>query len=268
MKSLAILGLALSGAVLISGVSQARPLYIEESAVLTPPSNGFTYSNFGFQAATNGEYALVAAERADTDFDIQDFDALLYRRTSGGWQYVRILASGRRDFNQDDRAFPVTIAMKGTLASTELGDTRTRIFRFGGSDWLAAGAGETLSEGVSIDGDRILYGVNGSWAGRVFEPNGSGGWTTTRLDGQPRCCDDEFWGGPVDLLGDHAVHFRSRAAGDSYLPAPRDRQLAIVVEAAGAVRSIQPRCRGCAPWREGDRRRAQRTLRMEQLVWC
>jgi hypothetical protein len=205
MKSLAILGLALSGAVLISGVSQARPLYIEQSAVLTPPSNGFTYSNFGFQAATNGEYALVAAERADTDFDIQDFDALLYRRTSGGWQYVRILASGRRDFNQDDRAFPVTIAMKGTLASTELGDARTRIFRYGGSDWLAAGAGEALSEGVSIDGDRILYGVNGSWAGRVFEPNGSGGWTTTRLDGQPRCCDDEFWGGPVDLLGDHAI---------------------------------------------------------------
>ena len=85
MKSIAILGVALGGAMLMSGVSQARPVYIEESAVLTPPSNGVTYSNFGFQAATNGEYALVAAERADADDEIQDFDALLYRRTSGGW---------------------------------------------------------------------------------------------------------------------------------------------------------------------------------------
>ena len=59
MKSVAILRLALSSAVLMSGVSQARPVYIEESAVLTPPSNGVTYAAFGFQAATNGEYALV-----------------------------------------------------------------------------------------------------------------------------------------------------------------------------------------------------------------
>jgi len=205
MKSVAILGLALSGAVFISGVSQARPAYIEESAVLTPPSNGFTYSSFGFQAATNGEYALVAAERADADLRRQDFDALLYRRTSGGWQYVRILASGRRDFDEDDRAFPVKIGMKGTLASAELGGARTMIFRYDGTDWSAAGNGQGLSEGVSIDGDRILYGLPYSWNGSVLEPNGSGGWTSTRLQGQPRCCDDEFWGGPVDLLGDHAI---------------------------------------------------------------
>jgi hypothetical protein len=135
MKSIAILGLALSGAVLMSGVSQARPLYIEESAVLTPPSNGVTYSYFGFQAATNGEYALVAAERVRVDSEHQDFDALLYRRTSGGWQYVRILAAAGRNYNQDDLSFPVKIGMKGNLASAELGDTRTMIFRYDGTDW-------------------------------------------------------------------------------------------------------------------------------------
>src|SRR5882672_5019236 len=133
MKSVAILGLAFSGSVLTSGVSQARPVYIEESAVLTPPNNGVTYSSFGFQAGTNGEYALVAAERAGADYYTQNFDALLYRRTSGGWQYVRILAAAGRDFNQDDRAFPVQIGMKGNLASAELGDTRTMLFRFDGT---------------------------------------------------------------------------------------------------------------------------------------
>src|SRR5688572_6501380 len=205
MKSVAILGLAFSGAAFLSGVSQARPVYIEESAVLTPPNNGITYASFGFQAATNGEYALVAAERADTDYERQDFDALLYRRTSGGWQYVRILASEGRNFSEDYSAFPVQIGMKGNLASAELGDTATMIFRYNGTDWVPAGTGAGPSEDVSIDGDRILYGVGEYWNGVVFEPNGSGGWTSTPLPGQLRCCDDEFWGGPVDLLGDRAI---------------------------------------------------------------
>lgn len=205
MKSAAILSLALSGSALLLGVSQARPVYIEESAVLTPPSNGITYSAFGFQAATNGEYALVAAARAGADFDTQDFDALLYRRTSGGWQYVRILASEGRDFNEDYSYFPVKIGMKGNLASAELGDTQTMIFRYNGTDWVAAGTGTGPSEDVSIDGDRILYGGPESYHGEVFEPDGSGGWTSTRLVGQGLCCDDEFWGGPVDLLGARAI---------------------------------------------------------------
>jgi hypothetical protein len=206
MKSLAILGLALSATVFTTGVSQARPVYVEESAVLMPPNNGITYAaNFGFQAATNGEYALVVAERAGGTYERRDYDALLYRRTTGGWQYVRILASGNFDFNYDDRFFPVKIGMKGNLASVELSHTGTTIFRYNGTDWVPAGPGASPSEDVSIDADRILYGVGESWNGRVYEPNGSGGWITTPLAGQIRCCDDEFWGGPVDLQGGTAI---------------------------------------------------------------
>ena len=206
MKSFAILGLAFGAAVLTSGISQARPAYIEESAVLTPPNNGIAYAaNFGFQAATNGEYALLAAERAGGTSEHRDYDALLYRRTSGGWQYVRILASGNFDFLWDDRFFPVKIGMKGNLASAELSHTGTMIFRFDGTDWVPAGPGAAPSEDVSIDGDRILYGVGEAWNGRVFEPDGSGGWIRSPLAGQPRCCDDEFWGGPVDLQGSYAI---------------------------------------------------------------
>jgi hypothetical protein len=157
MKSVAILGLALFGSALVSGVSQARPAYVEESAVLLPPNNGITYAaNFGFQAATNGQYALVAAERAGGTYEHRDYDALLYRRTSGGWQYVRILASGNFDFDYDDRFFPVQIGMKGNLASIELSHTGTKIFRYNGTDWVPAGTGASPSEDVSIDGDRIL----------------------------------------------------------------------------------------------------------------
>jgi hypothetical protein len=164
-----------------------------------------TYSSFGYQAATNGEYALVAATRAGGNFETQTFDALLYRRINGSWIYQRILFTGVRNYNQDDRSFPVDIGMKGNLASAELGDSHIAIFRYNGTDWVRAGDGPGPSEDVAIDGDRILYGTGDSWNGTVYEPDGSGGWKSTLLAGQNRCCDDEFWGGPVDLLGDRAI---------------------------------------------------------------
>jgi len=203
MRLFAILGAAL--AVSTYGIAQARPVYIEESAVLTPPSNGVSYAAFGFQAGTNGEYALVAAERAGANFDVHNFDALLYRRVNGSWIYQRILFAEGRDFNEDYAPFPVVVGMKGNLASAELGDTGIAIFRYDGTDWVRAGTGPGPSEDVSFDGGRILYGVGETWNGEVLEPDGSGGWTSTFLVGQPRCCDDEFWGGPVDLLGDRAI---------------------------------------------------------------
>lgn len=96
MKLLAVLGVALGGSALVAGVIQARPITIEESAVLTPPNNGLTYKTFGFHAASNGTYALVVGTRKDAEPEVTDYDALLYKRTSGGWQYVRTLASKAR----------------------------------------------------------------------------------------------------------------------------------------------------------------------------
>ena len=94
--------------------------------------------------------------------------------------------------------------MKGTLASAELSELRADIFRFNGTDWVPAGSASGPKEVVSIDGERLLYGVGESWNGRVLEPNGTG-WTSYHLAGQPRQGDDENWGGPVDLLGDRAI---------------------------------------------------------------
>lgn len=203
MRYLALVGIALFSV----GVAQARPVIIEESAIITAPP-GSTYKDFGWDVGTNGEYALVAAERPTTGDDntIFPFDALLYRKSNGSWTFQRILAQGSRNLYEDDRSFPVEIAMKGNLASTQLGKaTPAIIHRFNGTDWVVSGSGAGLQEDVSIDGDRILYGVGEYWNGRVYEPDGAGGWTATWLAGQIRCCDDEFWGGPVDLLGNRAI---------------------------------------------------------------
>jgi hypothetical protein len=187
------------------GTAQARPLIMEETAVLTPPP-GAPYVRFGTYVGTNGEYALVDAAHPQQPgaYLAQTFDAVLYRRVNGLWTYQGVLAQGSR--NDDDYSyFPVLLGMKGNLASVQLGDGGARFFRFDGSGWVPDGSGGGLHEDVSIDGERILLGVGESWNGQVFEPDGSGGWTSTFLQGQIRCCDDEFWGGPVDLLGDWAV---------------------------------------------------------------
>jgi hypothetical protein len=207
MKNVARLALALSVALSGLGAAQARPVIIEESAVLTPPA-GVTYLSFGWQVGTSGDYALVSGDRPWTGpgLEVQQHDAALYRRTGGSWVFERFLAQGSRDLSEDYSYFPVIIGMKGNLASALLGEeARARIFRFNGTDWVTAGTGAHLHEDVSIDGERILYGVGESWNGHVFEPNVTGGWTSYWLQGQLRCCDDEFWGGPVDLLGDRAI---------------------------------------------------------------
>jgi hypothetical protein len=186
-------------------ITHARPVIIEESAVITPP-DASTYRYFGFDVGTNGEYALVLGERADEpDPFMAAFDALLYRRVNGQWVFQRILAQGSRDPGEDWSVFPAIIGMKGNLASTELGDIRATIFRFDGSDWMAVSSAGGPTEDVSIDGERILYGIGEQWNGLLVEPDPAGGYQSTPLPGQPRCCDDEYWGGPVDLWGDRVI---------------------------------------------------------------
>jgi hypothetical protein len=201
MRNAALVGLLLAGL----GAAQARPVIIEETAVLTPPP-GVTYVAFGGQVGTNGEYALTVGSHPQPQGGLfaQTFDALLYRRVNGNWVFQQVLAQGSRS-DDDWSYFPVIIGMKGNLASVTLGEMPGSIYRFDGANWVHTGNGAGLQEDVSIDGERVLYGVGESWNGRVFEPNGTGGWTSTFLPGQPRCCDDEHWGGPVDLLGERAI---------------------------------------------------------------
>ena len=204
MKNIVRITLALAVALSGFGAAQARPVIIEESAMLAPPP-GVTYVRFGWHVGTNGEYALVTGARPLVlvgEDEQQTFDAILYRRLNGNWVFQRILAQGTREYMFDYH--PVVIGMKGNLASAELSDLRADIFRFNGTDWVPAGSSGGPKEDVSIDGERLLYGVGEYWNGRVLEPNGTG-WNSYALAGQPRSGDDENWGGPVDLLGDRAI---------------------------------------------------------------
>ena len=211
------------------GAVHARPIVIEESAVITPPP-GAVYEQFGTQVGTNGDFALVLGVQPEAPdvFGEQTFDALLYRRISGNWVFQRLLAQGTTS-EDDYSAFPTVIGMKDNLASTVLRGRSARIFYFNGTDWINQNQPVGFHEDVAIDGERILYGVGEPWNGRLYEPNGTGGWTSYLLQGQPRCCDDEYWGGPVDLLGDRAI----LATPDTYDLEPQEIPIYQRYEGAG-----------------------------------
>lgn len=191
----------------VCSVASARPVIIEETTTLANPDST-AYPSFGRQVATNGEYALVLGARDDlpapgSEDEIRHRHALLYRRIAGQWQFQQVLRSHVRAF--DGYNYPSLFAMKGNLAALEL-DGEIQAYRLGATGWQPAGQIGFATEDLEIDGERIVRTLGDcSWAARVMEPDGTGGWIGTGLSGQPRGCDDEHWGGPADIAGDRVI---------------------------------------------------------------
>jgi hypothetical protein len=191
----------------VSSLASARPIVIEETATLTNPDPA-AYAQFGRQVATNGEYALVLGARDDlVDPDGEPTiqrDALLYRRVAGRWQFQQVLRSSGEYF-YDGYSYPSQFAMKGDLAVVEL-IGGTQVYRLGTAGWQPAGDLRRVTEDIEIDGERIALSTGDcSWSAAAFEPDGAGGWTRAGMSGRPRGCDDEHWGGPVDIMGDRVI---------------------------------------------------------------
>jgi len=212
MRVLSRVVLSLCAAGVLSEAA-ARPIVIEDSATIANPDPA-AYPMFGGEVATNGEYALVLGRRFDEgEFQVRVHSALLYRRIADQWVFQRVLRQTQREF--DTFTFPHSFAMQGNLAVVEL-DGSTVAYRLDANGWQPAGeiAGPLRRQDAEIDGDRIVqsYGVC-SWNALVGEPDGSGGWLMTDLQGQPHdFCDYDNNGGPVDISGDLVIigtpHYR------------------------------------------------------------
>jgi hypothetical protein len=186
------------------GAAHARPVIIEDTATIANPDPA-AYPTFGGEVATNGEYALVLGSRDDyTNGTLTHIrSALLYRRVASQWVFQRVLRQTLREY--DSYAFPHSFAMQGNLAVVGL-DGSSEAYRLSASGWQPAGqvAGPTVD--TEIDGERIVYSHGAcSWDASVREPFDSAASITTALQGQPRDCDDEHWGGPVDISGDRVI---------------------------------------------------------------
>lgn len=144
---------------LFAGVVNARPLVIEDSAVLTRPDASWQY--FGrFGVAVDGDYALVFGERyvpdpAAAGGQRHEAAAFIYRRASAtSWTYVSRLGPIATITNLHPG-----LAMEGGVAITIT--DRYRIWQRTGDTWtlqpVAGIAPGTLNgPDIEIDGGRIL----------------------------------------------------------------------------------------------------------------
>ena len=180
--------------------AHSRPLIIEDSAPIENPDPA-RYPQFGFDVATNGQYAFVAASDASGFSDVLNYYVLLYRRVNGQWTLQRELAHST---TSNEYFYPMELVMQGNLAAIGMAGGVTAYHLVGG-DWVKGQApGGGPSDYLRIDGGRILM-SEGGWDAYVAQQNSSGTWSKTFLQGQPRGYDDEFWGGPIDILGDRVI---------------------------------------------------------------
>src|SRR5690348_10771824 len=203
MKFLAALvPCALITSTALSTTADARPRIIEDSASIENP-NPARYRSFGFDTATNGEYAFIAASDTITDYELSQYYVLLYRRVNGQWTFQSELI--HREFSDTDYTFPVELAMDGNFAVVGLVGSSYEYHLAGGTWTQGPRLSGDPSYYIRMNGGRALLSNERGWGADVAERDASGTWTTTLLLGQPHCCDDEFWGGPLAILGDRAI---------------------------------------------------------------
>ncbi len=108
----------------------ARPVLIHETQRLLAPDSQYEY--FGTEVAVDGDWAIITAVSYPSEsFDVYDQVALLYRRSSSGWGFVRELFR-----NRVDEANPYSserVVMANGYAAISL--STLRIFQRSGSTW-------------------------------------------------------------------------------------------------------------------------------------
>jgi hypothetical protein len=180
--------------------SLARPQVIIPSATLENPEPQ-QWMSFGGEIASNGEYLLVLGAGEGPDFEVNRA-AFLYRRVQGSWQYQGVLDQSSREY--DSYYYPNAFDFDGDLAVVEL-DGAARAWRLTDSGWQPGPLVGGPTVDLELDGEAMVYGTGDcNWDGVALDP-AAGTWVPTALRGQPRGCDDEFWGGEVDRLGDFIV---------------------------------------------------------------
>lgn len=194
-------------ALLFSAAAWSRPVILQSTESI--PSPDPTYTSFGNLVAIDGDWAIITGEKIDDpndEFSAVTQTAYLYRRVNARWVLQRELVEVQSSVGYTSRA---GLAMREGIAVVRLGGVH--IFELSGGDYVARNE-SILSGGIGSDIDisnrRILLGSGDcAWNGVILEfSSANNRWEeVTTLPGQPKDgCDDEFYGGPVEISGDLA----------------------------------------------------------------
>jgi hypothetical protein len=210
-------------AITFMGLSQARPVVIEQVATLTPPDPSWTF--FGrIGVAIDGDFALVSGERFVEDPHAEggirhDGAALLYGRSGTSWNYLGPLGP----IGAITEWVKPGLAMKDGVAMVIFNST-PRIFERTGTTWTQApfaGSGPTDLQGpdIEIDAGRILVPRISCYFNSVVLRKISGTWSIEGelTGGNTNECGDNPPTAPQDMHGGRAIIYN--AAGETGEPA-------------------------------------------------
>ena len=210
----------LVAAACVSGVAQARPVIIEESARITDPNPADEI--FGWQVAIDGDFAVGIGYRTIPDPTGND-DTLrtvyLFHLVNGAWTFVRPLVQSLESNEGDGTASHGVDMRNGVIAAAM---QPLYIFERSGADYVQKAViqtGEMRGDDVYIDGGvRIIFG-GACWGATTYIKESDGTWGTEAfLPGDFCGSTDGASGGPVALGGEWAVV--SDPFNEDQLPGP------------------------------------------------
>jgi hypothetical protein len=193
---------------LLGATAWARPAILQSTETIPPPDPTYTY--FGYGLAIDGDWAIITGEKwenpDDYEFSAITATAYLYRRVNSRWVLQRKLVEQQGYVGYMGVS---GLAMKEGIAVVLMGGLY--IFELSGSDYVARNAfnvGEGLGSDIDISNRRILLGAGDcAWNGSILEfSTANNRWEgVTTLPGEDKGgCDDESYGGPVEISGDLA----------------------------------------------------------------
>jgi len=160
---------------------------------LVPPTDR-AYTTFGQAVAIDGSAIIVVAAYEGGQA------ALLYRQTSGRWNYRRVLKSVAGPLVRTN------VRMKNGIAAVQFGDAIS-IFEYSGGDYVAGRSAAPIRHpgGLAISVSSILIGGDGcDYDAVVYQKGADGNWGITgRLDDNAGECSPQ--GLDVELNYDYAL---------------------------------------------------------------
>jgi hypothetical protein len=202
------------------GIAQARPVIIEERAVIASPDpETFIFGTVGL----DGDDAIIIGRKSVPDPDLGDnpdtlSQALQYRKAGDTWAFVGVLAEAIQD-NEADAPNRYSIEMRDGIAAISM--INLRVFERQGGSYVESPVEHGFNaptEYVDLDGGTILLGDR-CWGGSIVQKDPDGTWRTKAGVFADGCGDgDGENGGAVAIAGTSAAV--PSPYNDQDLPAP------------------------------------------------
>jgi hypothetical protein len=201
--------------VMLPAAAFSSPRVLEEVARVTVPDATFASAHrvVPTRVAVQGDDLIITGAKEEVDaegsFDLVQAACLFRRQANGSWSFVTQLGPERRDNVEETDASWMAAAIDGDVLAVQ--PRELRVYERTPTGWVSAptdGLNFFDSTDLEISNGTIVVGHDGcNWNGEIVRKNSSGVWTlsATAVGGFTLDCDDDNFGGDVDISGDTLI---------------------------------------------------------------